>query len=157
MCMCVSRYLLCLGPSHQALSKGTTPLKGDKENRTGLSSCRFQQYYSSTASNRMLRGRSPQELGGAVYLLVRSFVRVYLFINIRSSMLSTRGRGMILNTMHPYQIVQVPQIGEYSSCRTVKSQQQWFSRSHHLKIFHHRPQRLQPPQVLSARYTTSLR
>jgi hypothetical protein len=30
---------------------------------------------SKTASNRMLRGRSPWGLGGAVYLLVRSFVR----------------------------------------------------------------------------------
>ena len=78
--MCVSEYLLCLGPSHQALSKGTTPSRGDKENRTGLSGCQFQQYYGSTASDRMLRGRSPQGLGGAVYLLVRSFVRSRLFI-----------------------------------------------------------------------------
>ena len=139
MCVCVSGYLLYLGPSHQALSKGTTLLRGDKENYTGLSGYWFQQYYGSIASNRMLHGRSPQGLGGAVYLLVRLFVCVCLFVNIRSSMLSTGGRGMILNTVHPYQIVQVPQIGECSSCRTIKSQQQWFSRSHHLKIFHYRP------------------
>ena len=36
----------------------------------------------------MLRGRSPWGLGGAVYLLVRSFVRACLFVNVRSSMLS---------------------------------------------------------------------
>jgi len=36
----------------------------------------------------MLRGRSPRGLEGAVYLLVRLFVRAYLFINIRSLMLS---------------------------------------------------------------------
>ena len=132
--MYVSGYLLCLGPSYQALSKGTTPLRGDKENRMGLSGYRFQQYYGSTASNRMLRGRSPQGLRGAVYLLVRSFVRVYLFVNIRSLMLSTRGRGILLKTIYPYQIVQVPQIGEQrSSRRTIESQQQWFLRSHYLK------------------------
>jgi hypothetical protein len=65
----------------------------------------------------MLRGRSPWGLGGAVYLLVRSFVRVYLFVDMRSSMLSTRGRGMLLNTMHLCWIVQVPWIGEQRSSR----------------------------------------
>ena len=68
----------------------------------------------------MLRGRSPQGLGGAVYLLVRSFIRVCLFVNIRSSMLSTRGRGILLNTVHPYWIVQVPQIGEQRSSRRIQ-------------------------------------
>ena len=160
MCVCVYifKYFLYLSPSHQALSKGTTLLRGDKENRTGLSSCRFQQYYGSTASDRILRGRSPQGLGGAVYLLVRLFVRVYLFVDVRSSMLSTEGRGMLLNTVHPCWIVQVPWIGEQRSSRhIVESQQQWFSRSHHPKFFHHRPQRPQPPPVLSARCATSLR
>ena len=102
----------------------------------GLSGCRFQQYYGSTASNRMLRGRSPQGLGGAVYLLVRSFIRVYLFVNIRLLILSTRGRGILSKTVYLCWIVQVPWIGEQrSSRRTVESQQQWFLRSHHLKIF----------------------
>jgi len=53
----------------------------------------------------MLRGRSPWGLRGAVYLLVRSFIRVYLFVDIRSSMLSTGGRGMLSNTVHPCWIV----------------------------------------------------
>ena len=43
----------------------------------------------------MLRGRSPWGLGGAVYLLVRSFIRPRLFVDIRSSMLSIRGRGTL--------------------------------------------------------------
>ena len=134
--MCISRYLLYLGPSYQALSKGTTPLRGDKENRIGLSGYRFQQYYGSTASNRMLRGRSPQGLGGAVYLLVRSFIRVCLFVDIRSLILSTGGWGILSKTVYPCQIIQVPQIGEQrNSHRTVESQQQWFLRSHHLKNF----------------------
>jgi len=34
------------------------------------------QYGSKAASDRMLRGQLPWGLGGAVYLLVRSFVRV---------------------------------------------------------------------------------
>ena len=54
-------------------------------------------------------------------------------------MLPTGGRGMISNTVHPCWIVQVPWIGEQrSSRRIVESQQQWFLRSHHPKIFHHR-------------------
>ena len=158
MCVYISKYLLCLSPSHQALFKGTTLLKGDKENRMGLSSCRFQQYYGSIASDRMLRRQSPQGLKGAVYLLIHLFIRVCLFINMRSSMLSTGGRGIISNTIYPYWIVQVPQIGEQRSSRCIiKSQQQWFLRSHHPKNFHHRPQRLQLLPVLSARCATSLR
>ena len=44
----------------------------------------------------MLRGRSPWGLGGAVYLLVRSFVRVVcLSVDVRSSMLSIGGRGTL--------------------------------------------------------------
>ena len=38
------------------------------------------QYGSKAASDRMLRGRSPWGLGGAVYLLVRSFIRVALLV-----------------------------------------------------------------------------
>jgi len=72
----------------------------------------------------MLHGRSPWGLGGAVYLLVRSLVRVCSFVDVRSSMLSTGGRGMLSNTMHPCWIVQVPWIGEQcSSRRTVEGQQ----------------------------------
>ena len=41
----------------------------------------------------MLRGRSPWGLGGAVYLLVRLFVRVCSFVDVRSSMLSVWGSG----------------------------------------------------------------
>ena len=59
----------------------------------------------------MLRGRLPWGLGGAVYLLVRSLVRACSFVNIRSSMLSVGGRGMLLNAVHPCWIVQVPWVG----------------------------------------------
>ena len=68
-------------------------------------------------SDRMLRGRSPWGLGGAVYLLVRSFVRACLSVDVRSSMLSTGGRGMLSNTVHPRWIVQVPWIGKQRSSR----------------------------------------
>jgi hypothetical protein len=44
----------------------------------------------------MLRGRSPWGLGGAVYLLVHSFVRVRSFIDVRSSMLSIVGQGDVI-------------------------------------------------------------
>jgi hypothetical protein len=44
----------------------------------------------------MLCGRSPWGLGGAVYLLVRSFVRACLFVDIRSLMLSIRVFGDII-------------------------------------------------------------
>ena len=44
----------------------------------------------------MLRGRSPWGLGGAVYLLVRSFVRVCSFIDVRSLMLSIVGQGDVI-------------------------------------------------------------
>ena len=96
------RYLLCLGPS-QALSKGYHSLKGDKENHRSQS--RLLGIQQLMASNRILRGRSPQGLGGAVYLLI------YLqspFINIRSLMLSIRGQRMLSNTIYLYWIVQVP-------------------------------------------------
>ena len=115
----------------------TTPLKGDRENR-GSQSRLLGSIQQLTASDRMLRGRSPQGLKRAVYLLIRSFIRS--FINIRSLMLSIGGQGMLSNTIHLCWIVQVPQIGEQcSSCHTIEGQQQWFSRSHHLKTFHHRP------------------
>ena len=69
-----------------------------------------RQYGSKTASDRMLRGRSPWGLGGAVYLLVRLFVRVRSFVRRceGSSMLSIGGRGMLSNAVHPCWIVQVP-------------------------------------------------
>jgi hypothetical protein len=99
----------------------------------------------------MLRGRLPWGLGGAVYLFVYSFIRV-LFVDVRSLMLSIRGRGMLSSAAYPCWIIQVRWIGEQrSSRRTVESQQWWFSRSHHPKIFHHHH------QVLSARCATSLR
>jgi hypothetical protein len=44
----------------------------------------------------MLRGRSPWGLGGAVYLLVRSFVRVCSFVDVRSSMLLIGGLGDVI-------------------------------------------------------------
>src|SRR6266567_7809636 len=56
------------------------------------------------ASDRMLRGQLPWGLGGAVYLLIRSFVRDCLFINIRSLILSIGGKGMLLRAIHPYWI-----------------------------------------------------
>ena len=56
---------------------------------------------SKTASDRMLRGRSPWGLGGAVYLLVRSFVRPRLFVDVRSSMLSIGGRGTLDSISYP--------------------------------------------------------
>ena len=53
----------------------------------------------------MLRGRSPWGLGGAVYLLVRSLAYARPFVNIRSSMLSVGGRGMLSNAAYPCWIV----------------------------------------------------
>ena len=50
---------------------------------------------SLMASDRMLRGRSPWGLEGAVYLLVRSFVRICLFVDVRSSMLLIGGQGTL--------------------------------------------------------------
>ena len=47
-------------------------------------------------------GDRPGGLGGAVYLLVHSLSRVHSFINVRSSMLSIGGQGMLSNTAHPY-------------------------------------------------------
>jgi hypothetical protein len=79
---------------------------------------------SLMASDCMLRGRSPWGLEGAVYLLVRSFIRICLFVDVRSSMLSTGGRGMISNTVHPCWIVQVPWIGEQRSSRRIVESQQ---------------------------------
>ena len=45
----------------------------------------------------MLRGRSPWGLGGAVYLLVYSFIRLYSFIRRykRLLMLLIEGQGML--------------------------------------------------------------
>ena len=49
-----------------------------------------------TVSNRILRGQLPCGLEGAIYLLIRLFIHVYLFIiNIKSSMLSIRGQGTL--------------------------------------------------------------
>ena len=67
-----------------------------------------RQYGSKAASDCMLCGRLPWGLRGAIYLLVRLFVRVGLFINMRSSMLSIGGRGMLLNAVYLCWIVQVP-------------------------------------------------
>ena len=54
-------------------------------------------------------GDRPGGLGGAVYLLVRLFVRLHSFVRRceRSSMLSIEGRGMLSNTVHPCWIAQV--------------------------------------------------
>jgi len=57
------------------------------------------------ASDRMLRGRSPWGLGGAVYSLVCSRSTVHLSVNVRLLMLSTGGKGMISNAVHPCWIV----------------------------------------------------
>ena len=108
ICICISKYLLYLSPSYQALSKGTTLSRGDKENYIGLFSYQFQQYYSSMASDCILCRQSPQGLEGAVYLFVYLFVYIYLSINIRLSMLSIRGQGILSNTIYLYWIIQVP-------------------------------------------------
>ena len=63
----------------------------------------------------MLRGRSPWGLGGAVYLLVCSLIRARLFVDVRSSMLSVGGQGMLSNAVYPCWIVQVPWVGEQCS------------------------------------------
>ena len=47
------------------------------------------------ASDRILRGRSPWGLGGAVYLLVYSLVCAHLFVDVRSLMLSVAGQGIL--------------------------------------------------------------
>ena len=44
-------------------------------------------------------------------MLVRSLVRVRLFVDVRSSMLSVGGRGMLSNAVHLCWIVQVPSRG----------------------------------------------
>ena len=49
------------------------------------------QYSSKAASDCILCGRSPWGLEGAVYLLIRSFVRPRLFVDVRSSMLLIGG------------------------------------------------------------------
>ena len=155
VCVYISKYLLCLGPSYQALSKGTTPLRGDKENHTGYIRLSLQQYYGSTASDRMLRGRSAQGLGGAVYLLVRlrSFVRRCKVVDA----FRCRSGGC-------YRMLYI-HVGSY---RCLVGEQQWlyyigvlsavvFEISpSHIKTFHYAPQRIQPPGP-PARCATSLR
>ena len=79
-------------PRPQSLGprQGSPLLKRRQENRTVSS--RLPGFFFGIrqlmASDRMLRGRSPWGLGGAVYLLVRLFVRSCLFVDIRSLMLS---------------------------------------------------------------------
>ena len=68
-------------------------------------------------------GDRPGGLGGAVYLLVRSSVRDCSFADVRSSMLSIGGRGVLSNAMHPCWIVQVPWIEQRSSRCVVEGQQ----------------------------------
>ena len=60
-------------------------------------------------------GDRPRGLRGAVYLLICSLVRARSFVDVRSLMLSVGGRGMLLNAVHPYWIVQVPWVGEQCS------------------------------------------
>src|SRR6266581_1602021 len=72
-------------------------------------------------------GDRPGGLGGAVYLLVRSLVRVRSFVNVRSSMLSIGGRGMLSNAVHPCWIVQVPSRGVVVAVIMKGYHQQWFS------------------------------
>ena len=57
-------------------------------------------------------GDRPRGLGGAVYLLVCSLICAHLFINMRSSMLSIGGRGMLLNAVYLCWIIQVSWVGE---------------------------------------------
>ena len=90
------------------------------------------------ASDRILRGQLPWGLGGAVYLLVHLLIRACLFVDVRSSMLSVGGRGMLSNAVHPCWIVQVPSRGVVVVVVVVVVavivrgyRQQWFSRSHH--------------------------
>ena len=56
----------------------------------------------------MFHRRSPWGLGGAVYLLICSLVRACSFVDVRLSMLSVGGQGMLLNAVHLCWIVQVP-------------------------------------------------
>jgi len=68
-----------------------------------------RQYGSKTASDRMLRGRSPRGVRrGRIF--ARLFACSHSFVRRceRSSMLSIGGRGMLSNAVHPCWIVQVP-------------------------------------------------
>jgi hypothetical protein len=68
------------------------------------------------ASDRMLRGRLPWGLGGAVYLLIRLLVRSRSFVDVREVVDAFfGGRGMLSNAVHPCWIVQVPRVGEQCS------------------------------------------
>jgi hypothetical protein len=61
------------------------------------------------ASDRMLRGRSPWGLGGAVYLLIRLLVRSRLFVDVREVVDAFFwGSGVLSNAVHPCWITQVP-------------------------------------------------
>ena len=53
-------------------------------------------------------GDRPGGLRGAVYLLICSLVRARSFVDVRLLMFSVRGRGMLLNTVYLYWIIQVP-------------------------------------------------
>src|SRR6266576_2323601 len=79
-CVCVcSGYLLCLGPGYYALSKGHHSVER-RQGKPWVVIQAARQYGSKTASDRILRGRLPWGLGGAVYLLVRLFVRSRSFV-----------------------------------------------------------------------------
>ena len=67
-----------------------------------------RQYGSKAASDYMLCGRLPWGVRrGCIFTCLFAYSR-YLFVNVRSLMLSIGGRGMLLNTVYPCWIVQVP-------------------------------------------------
>jgi sensor histidine kinase YesM len=98
----------------------------------------------------MLRGRSPWGLEGAVYLLVACSQS---FIDVRSSILSIGGQGMLSNAVYPCWIIQVLSRGTVMAvlCEGVLSVVVFEISPSHVKTFHYAPRRTQPPLGLLAR------
>ena len=91
MYICTLGIFYTQAPVARPSLRVTTPSRGDEE----TISCdpAASQYGSKAASDRMLRRQSPWGLGGAVYLLICSFVRIHLFINVRGHQCFQLGVG----------------------------------------------------------------
>jgi hypothetical protein len=107
----------------------------------------------------MLRGRSPWGLGGAVYLLVRSFAFAVRRCEVVDAF--NWGSGDVIE----YCASMLDRIGALIEqcrssyyCEGVPSVVVFEISPSHVKTFHHRPQRSQPPpRSRIARCATSLR
>src|SRR6266705_56985 len=113
------------------------------------------------ASDRMLRGRSPWGLGGAVYLLVRSFVCIRSCVNVRGRRCFLLGVGgcyqMLFIHVGLHRCLVKEQCGSCYRERVPTVVIFEISPSY-VKTFHYRPQRSQPPpDPTRTRCATSLR